>query len=214
MKKTVHLLVLVAVLSSPFLSTIGQNTVHAESWKPYDRNWAVAYARKWYNGRNPVWGNYSQSNSGGGGDCTNFVSQVLNAGGIPEDKAGSAQWYWDNDKPPSVSASRSASWTGVNELYTYIKTNTSGNGWNGPQGNVYATRTDMQIGDVIQIDFDKNGSWNHSVVVTKAGWTGILWWRKYQIWVTYHDTNTLDKDLDTISNANFRYITIKGSRLP
>ena len=213
MKKNIYILFLTLVVIMLFLS-YGQSTVYAESWKPYDRQAAVAYAQKWAKSYNPVWGNYSTANSGGGGDCTNFVSQVLYAGGIPEDKSGSAQWYWDNGKPPSVSSSRSASWTGVNELYNYIKTNTSGNGWRGPQGNVYASRKDMKIGDIIQIDFGKNGTWDHSVVVTKTWTTGFLWWKKYNILVSYHTTNTLDKNLDNITNANFRYISIKGSRIP
>ena len=43
---------------------------------PYDRNAAVAYARKWAMDRNPAYYNFD----GIGGDCTNFASQSIYAG--------------------------------------------------------------------------------------------------------------------------------------
>lgn len=44
----------------------------------YDPDKAVAYASKWYNRRNPIYHDYSNE----GGDCANFVSQCLIAGGF------------------------------------------------------------------------------------------------------------------------------------
>ncbi len=44
----------------------------------YDRAAAVAYAGAWCSGRNPAYCDYGPS----GGDCANFVSQALIAGGI------------------------------------------------------------------------------------------------------------------------------------
>ena len=43
---------------------------------PFDREAAAAYARKWATGTNP---NYPRFDN----DCTNFVSQVMLAGGWP-----------------------------------------------------------------------------------------------------------------------------------
>ena len=43
----------------------------------YNANDAVQYAKNWYNGFNPKYANYD----GQGGDCANFVSQCLIAGG-------------------------------------------------------------------------------------------------------------------------------------
>jgi hypothetical protein len=40
---------------------------------------AAAYALKWYDGFNPAYDNFT---GGGGGDCTNFASQALVAGGV------------------------------------------------------------------------------------------------------------------------------------
>ena len=42
----------------------------------YDREAAVAYARRWALGRNPRFGDFSAL----GGDCANFASQCLWAG--------------------------------------------------------------------------------------------------------------------------------------
>ena len=44
----------------------------------YDPQAAVNYAEAWWNGRNPAYHDYS----GSGGDCANFVSQCLIAGGL------------------------------------------------------------------------------------------------------------------------------------
>lgn len=44
----------------------------------YNSTTAVAYAEQWWNGRNPDYHDYSES----GGDCANFVSQCLIAGGL------------------------------------------------------------------------------------------------------------------------------------
>jgi hypothetical protein len=44
----------------------------------YDPQAAVNYANTWWNGRNPIYHDYSSE----GGDCANFVSQCLIAGGL------------------------------------------------------------------------------------------------------------------------------------
>ena len=47
----------------------------------YNINAAISYANEWAYDRNPEYNDYS----GMGGDCANFVSQCLHAGGIPMD---------------------------------------------------------------------------------------------------------------------------------
>ena len=49
--------------------------------KPYNRDRAVEYARRWAFERNPLFENFA----GIGGDCTNFVSQSVLAGGCVMD---------------------------------------------------------------------------------------------------------------------------------
>ena len=43
------------------------------------------YAYKWWNGRNPAYRSYEL-------DCTNFISQVVKAGGIKAAKG--SRWDW------------------------------------------------------------------------------------------------------------------------
>ncbi len=54
----------------------------------YDRQAARAYMLRWVGQRNSQWGDYSDS----GGNCMNFASQVLTAGGIPMEPG----WYWED----------------------------------------------------------------------------------------------------------------------
>ena len=50
----------------------------------YDRQAAAAYADRYVDERNDAWPDYA----GSGGNCQNFASQVLLAGGIPMDIYG------------------------------------------------------------------------------------------------------------------------------
>lgn len=55
----------------------------------YDAEAAVAYAEEWWDGRNPAYYDYSYE----GGDCANFVSQCLIAGGVSlDDGPGVDSW--------------------------------------------------------------------------------------------------------------------------
>lgn len=57
----------------------------------YNRNAAVNYARRWALNPNPRYPYYTQN-----GDCTNFVSQALRAGGLRDIHHGRRDWaqYW------------------------------------------------------------------------------------------------------------------------
>ena len=177
----------------------------------YDRNAAKAYIDSWWNKRNPSWGDFDSL----GGDCTNYASQVINAGGIPEDKTGSYQWYWDNMQPPRTSSpyTRSPSWGGVNEFWTYIQGNSNNNGPNGPQGQWWTTssgHTQMQTGDVIQLS---NGSrWFHTYVVHHTQWKTKNGRTSYKVYVSSHNSNRQQDDIDAVASAypTRRYIRILG----
>ncbi len=121
---------------------------------PYNREDAVAYAHKWALSRNPQY----MSFSGIGGDCTNFVSQCLHAGGAPMNYLKTFGWYY-------VSPSdRAAAWTGVEFLYNFL----TGGYSPGP----YATETEvlanLETGDVIQVAFTP-GRFGHSLLVVTPG---------------------------------------------
>lgn len=96
----------------------------------YDRQAALAYAAKWYAGNNPdfTWFGRSaqgqQSPVGGNGDCANFVSQCLYAGGMPMKRTGSARDRWYYEAIGGAYSAKSPSWAGAHELRRFIKYNT------------------------------------------------------------------------------------------
>lgn len=57
---------------------------------PYDRTAAVSYLMQWVARRDPDWAAYDDY----GGNCINFASQTLYAGGIPM----SGHWYWAGEE--------------------------------------------------------------------------------------------------------------------
>ncbi len=128
----------------------------------YDRRRAVAYAKEWCNKRNynGVYLAYDMY----GGNCQNFASQCIHAGGIAMDYKGYAECQWkfysqtQNNK--QTASGRSYSWTGVDPFYTYATLNrTSGLICQADLALEYA-----QPGDVIQVG--AYYEWRHSLVVT------------------------------------------------
>lgn len=121
----------------------------------FDRNSMVNYANKYAYSRNPNYGDFSKL----GGDCTNFVSQIIKAGGAPFDTTGSYTWYYYNMN------NRSPSWSGVWYLYNYL----INNDYIGPQGKLANTNEilyGIKVGDPVFIDFDRDGTLDHAVSIT------------------------------------------------
>lgn len=118
--------------------------------EPYDRAAALAYAEAYAMTRNPDWADFSYS----GGNCQNFVSQCLLAGGIPADPYGDAVWTYGGD-----GYERSGSWASVSQFQRYA----SGNTGYGLVSLVDAPYFSGQPGDLIQMG-DANG-WHHTVII-------------------------------------------------
>lgn len=120
------------------------------SKKKYDRINAAAYAQKYALSPNGKYTNYEEM----GGDCTNFVSQCIHAGGIPNDNSGVNKWYWYSDH------NRWPSWTNARFFRNYlIKNNGSETefGVNASECNF----EDVEIGDIVQY-----ANPTHSMVIT------------------------------------------------
>ena len=101
----------------------------------YNRLPAVQYARRWAFRRNPAYYNFNEI----GGDCTNFVSQCLYAGGIQMSYLPLG-WYYNslNDRAPA--------WTGVNEFWNFGTSNT-GVGLKLTECEL----RDLDVGDIIEL---------------------------------------------------------------
>ena len=65
----------------------------------FNRQRAVEYALRWALGRNPMFPDYS--GHGHGGDCTNFVSQAMLAGGwttVTGWRADRTAWWFETER--------------------------------------------------------------------------------------------------------------------
>ena len=119
----------------------------------YNRDKAVRYAHKWAFKRNRHYLDFS----GIGGDCTNFISQCLYAGGADMNYTEIFGWYYNSEDD------RAAAWTGVQYLYNFLVKN-EGPGPFGSDIPLY----ELLPGDIVQISFQK-GIFSHSLLVVETG---------------------------------------------
>ncbi|MCP3819421.1 amidase domain-containing protein [Streptomyces sp. A3M-1-3] len=148
----------------------------------------AAYAEKHWKNYNPAYRKFNDA----GGDCTNFISQALKAGGWKHDSglySDYRNWWYD-------ASYQTMSWVGADDwawftLYSKRASNLS---------NVYY----MGVGDIMQMDFNRDGSKDHSMITTYRSRTGTPY-------LTYHSTNTYRKSVASIvvSNPNAVYFAYR-----
>ncbi|WP_438484776.1 amidase domain-containing protein [Streptomyces sp. S186] len=135
------------------------------------------YAEKYWKHYNP---DYRAYPLGTGGDCTNFVSQALKAGGwkhAPGRAGDYTKWWYGSD-------TQSDSWTGANE-WSWFALNSQRVK---PLKNVYQ----MEVGDVLQADFNRDGSKDHTMLVTYRDRLGTPY-------LTYHSFDTYRRSMLSLS---------------
>lgn len=154
----------------------------AASAASYSVSNAKGYADKWYNGRNPVYPVFKL-------DCTNFVSQILFAGGMQMNFNVSSGWY-------ANTLDNSVSWSAVPEFFTY---------WSQRKSTSTSTSkstiiSDAKAGDIIQLKKDGATRWSHSMFVYEKS--------NSTLYLSAHTSDYLKKDFKTISTdwVNFRVI--------
>lgn len=179
MKKCISLLIALVMFCVMFSSVFA-----------YDAKSAAAYALKWsLDGgikHNPAYPDYNSSSQGG--DCTNFVSQCLNAGGISMNKKPSASpgitgtdlywyqyraWYdspwWEIGVTDGYRWYTSSSWirvSGKDSFYTYWDNRAKSVNTYG-QTTINNLIKTAEIGDVIQFQYSDNELKRHTTIVTK-----------------------------------------------
>lgn len=158
--------------------------------RPYNRQKAVDYARKWALSRNPAYYDFEHI----GGDCTNFASQCVYAGAGIMNYTPTFGWYYVNLN------NRSPSWSGVEFLHDFLV----GNDGVGPFAKEVSA-AEIMPGDLIQLGTE-GGDWYHTPVVTAVKSGLIL--------VAAHTFDALDRPLYTYSYDRIRYIHIDGVRSP
>lgn len=117
---------------------------------PYDRAAAEAYMRQYDHQRNERWHAYDDV----GGNCMNFGSQVLFAGGIPMDEQGSDKWYWYGQNALDLS------WINVGRFYSYARDNRGYGLAADTEANYYTG----EVGDILILGPD--GGHNHTTVIS------------------------------------------------
>ncbi|MFD7435487.1 amidase domain-containing protein [Streptomyces sp. NPDC059861] len=143
----------------------------------YDYKAMAAYAEKYWSNYNPAYPNFN--GQGAGGDCTNFVSQSLKAGGwkhVPGYVYDYTRWFGTADI-------QSHSFVGVNEWSWFAQ--------NSQRVTSLANVYQMDVGDVLQVDFDKDGSKDHTMIVTYRSQQGVPY-------LTYHSTNTYRRSVASV----------------
>jgi hypothetical protein len=160
---------------------------------PYNREKAVEYARKWALSRNPLFVDFT----GGGGNCTNFVSQSILAGCGIMDFTPTFGWYYRtiNDRAPA--------WSGVDELYGYLTGSGgfAGQDMAGPFATEVRQRRQIEIGDVIQLA-NGEGAFYHTLIISGFEGSDIL--------ICAHSDDALDRRLSTYNYASLRVLHIEG----
>lgn len=157
----------------------------------YNRENAIAYANEFSLNRNSEYPYFDDT----GGNCNNFISQCLQAGGITLDYSGSNRWYYDGDYTDS--------WINVDYFYDYAKSNT-GSGFSGiVDDNLYSGN----VGDIIQ--YGEDGNFKHSVIIS-----GLIKNREGETIDYLIDSNTTDRmnyPASAYGYTQFRLIKIKAN---
>ena len=145
--------------------------VSASATSGYNGAAAAAYADTYWQNYNPAWPSFANS----GGDCTNFVSQALYAGGIAmrtsPPYSGDGAWYmlkskhrwsdalpWVNAQDNSVFAIRHLA--GVTQVASYFGV---------APGQIVADNASQ--GDIVLYDFNNDGVYDHEAIITASDGT-------------------------------------------
>lgn len=120
---------------------------------PYRREDAVLYADRWWDSSNPEFASFEV-------DCTNYISQCLFAGGAPINYTGKRESGWWYKGYVGGKEAWSYSWAVANALERYLS-----NGGNGV-AELVSRPEQLELGDVIIYDWDGNGAYQHSTIVT------------------------------------------------
>jgi hypothetical protein len=122
----------------------------------YNRLKAVQYAERWWNSYNPAYQKFQN-------DCTNFISQCLQAGGAPMRgfPRRDAGWWLQR-------SNWSYSWAVANSLRLYFANSKSG-----LRAREVSSPDQLILGDIICYDFEGDGRFNHNTIVTGKDANGM-----------------------------------------
>ncbi len=156
-------------------------TANADEY--YSPSAATAYAEQYWSDYNPSYSNYNSI----GGDCANFVSQCLHAGGLEMTDG----WYWYSYN------NRSASWASCSDMYNYF---------NNAGYTIIENPSNDEVLEGNPVLYWRNGRWGHAAIcVGESDGTPVVaahnnnhWWVNWTL--GYSKTCTIlinPPDIDT-----------------
>ncbi|MPY63835.1 amidase domain-containing protein, partial [Streptomyces spongiae] len=136
----------------------------------------ATYTEKYWKNYNSAYRKYNSL----GGDCTNYLSQGLLAGGWKQISTVTPEeydtWYY-------ASNGTADAWIGVNEWSWFTQT--------AKRTKALANVYQMDVGDVMQVDFNKDGVKDHSMMTTYRSSSGVPY-------LTYHDADTYRRSVASV----------------
>lgn len=139
------------------------------------------------------------------GDCTNFVSQILEVSGVQQevyDSVYSGWWHKYNPNAWFNKHTHSRSWTMADTFARYMGVVLTRNNHRNFSANVYA-------GSIIGADWTDDGDWEHMAFVTQAdNYVGSYGYYDYK--VAQHTRN--HHKWTSNSENNWEYVGMDGGR--
>lgn len=135
----------------------------------YNGQAAAAYADQYWSSYNPQWPSFANR----GGDCTNFVSQALHAGGIgmrmSPPYTGYAAWYMIQSRKNAWSWS--TSWVSAQDNSVFLTANLLGvtkvqDVTGVTSGQIVPSNASQ--GDVVLYDWTDDGTFDHEAIIATA----------------------------------------------
>jgi hypothetical protein len=136
----------------PVLEKPGTKRVYLKAIGLYNRQAAVEYAERYWLEPNPEYAYFDV-------DCTNFISQCVHAGGLPMAFGDRAHGWWYRGYF-NGQEQWSFSWAVANSFNLYLASQKDISTIIRPQAR------DLELGDVISYDWDGDGRFQHSTIVT------------------------------------------------
>ncbi|MDX3631257.1 amidase domain-containing protein [Streptomyces europaeiscabiei] len=167
-----------AIISAPKAATTRNPVAKPKTLTggAYNYNAMATYTEKYWKNYNSAYRKYNSA----GGDCTNYLSQGLLAGGWKQISTVTPEeydtWYY-------ASNGTADAWIGVNEWSWFTQT--------AKRTTALANVYQMDIGDVLQVDFNKDGDKDHSMMTTYRSSSGVPY-------LTYHDADTYRRSVASI----------------
>lgn len=138
----------------------------------YDRENAVNYATKYALTPNSEYRYFPLINDNSG-DCANFISQCLKAGGAQMSHNPESMWCYDNHGTINVKDDTwSVSWAVAHSLYWYLKINKS-TYTGGIMGFEVNDLNKLELGDVVFYENYKNIIFHSAIITSFINVNGI-----------------------------------------